>query len=258
MTGAEKYYLGLDLGSSYTKYVVVDSTGQLCFNQVIPTQTRHRDAHLKILEQIDEQFNIHRSCSTGYGRDRYDGDIKKTELVCASLGVSAQYPAHKSIIDVGGEDIKIIESGPGGEVLHFYMNDKCAAGTGAFITEIAEKVELEIAEMSELASRSNTRRTINSFCTVFAKSELLSWKFDEVPIEDIAKGIYLSIVSRLAKLALRIDIPVYICGGVIAFHPYLRELLSEAAGVDIQVVPEPQFMVARGAAIVAIKMRQAS
>ena len=249
-----KYYLGIDLGSSYTKYVVADSAGQLCYNQVIPTQTRRRDGHMRIMRQIEDQYDIYRSCSTGYGRDRYNGDIKKTELVCASLGVSAQYPVHKSIIDVGGEDIKIIESGPGGEVLHFYMNDKCAAGTGAFITEIAEKVELEIEEMSELASRSNTRRTINSFCTVFAKSELLSWKFDEVPIEDIARGIYLSIVSRLSKLALRTDIPVYICGGVIAFHPYLKELLAEEANVDIQVVPEPQFMVARGAAIVANSM----
>ena len=254
MAANDKYYLGIDLGSSYTKYVVVDHNGQLCFNQVIPTQTRHRDGHLNILRQIEEQYKIYRSCSTGYGRDRYDGDIKKTELVCASLGVSAQYPVHKSIIDVGGEDIKIIESGPGGEVLHFYMNDKCAAGTGAFITEIAEKVELEIEEMSALASNSDTRRTINSFCTVFAKSELLSWKFDEVPIEDIARGIYLSIVSRLAKLALRTDIPVYICGGVIAYHPYLKELLAEEAGVEIQVVPEPQFMVARGAAIIANSM----
>lgn len=258
MTENGKYYLGIDLGSSYSKYVVVDSSGQLHFNKVIPTRTRHRDAHMDILREIEEQYNISASCSTGYGRDRYDGDLKKTELVCASLGVSAQYPTHKSIIDVGGEDIKIIESGAAGEVLHFYMNDKCAAGTGAFITEIAEKVELEIHEMSELASKSSSNRVINSFCTVFAKSEMLSWKFDEVPIEDIARGIYNSIVSRLAKLALRTDIPVYICGGVIAFHPYLRTLLSEATGVDIQVVPEPQFIVARGAAFAASSIDIAS
>ena len=248
-----QYYLGIDLGSSYTKLVVIDDSGELVFNSVIPTLSRNKNKFRNQLSKINKQFSINKVCTTGYGRDSYKGDLQTTELICASAGLSASFPEHKCIIDIGGEDIKIIESGPDGEVNNFYMNDKCAAGTGTFITEIAEKAELELNEMSDLAELASGSKVINSFCTVFAKSEILGWKFNNIPIEEISKGIYLSIINRIRKLPVRTNIPIMLCGGVIAYHPYLQDLLAKELSVDVTTAPNPQYIVALGASVLAQK-----
>ncbi len=245
------FYLGLDLGSSYTKFAVVDAAGAVIYRQVIPTRSRKLELFQGQVALINSKYDIKLSCATGYGRKSCQSNIQKTELVCASAGLITDPPRHKMILDIGGEDTKIIESGPAGEVLQFHMNDKCSAGTGSFITEIAEKAELEIEEMSELASKSASTRTMNSFCTVFAKSEILGWKFEGVSIEAIARGIYLSIVDRISKMPLKPDLPIYLTGGVVAFHPFLTKLLSEQLGAEVLIAPEPQFVVAVGAAMLA-------
>jgi predicted CoA-substrate-specific enzyme activase len=247
----KNHYLGIDLGSSYTKFAVVDDSSTMIHKQVIPTLSRRRENFIDVLANINHSFDIQKVCTTGYGRNSHQGDLQKTELICASIGVSSSYPEQKCIIDIGGEDIKIIESGVSGEVLNFHMNDKCSAGTGAFITEIAEKAELEIEEMSDLARKSSANRIINSFCTVFAKTEILSWKFDGVPIEDIAQGIYLSITDRIGKMPIPSGLPVFLCGGVITYHPYIKELLENKLGLEVQITSEPLFAVANGAALLA-------
>ncbi|MBI5058884.1 hypothetical protein HZB60_03750 [candidate division KSB1 bacterium] len=243
--------LGVDLGSHYTKFVVSDSTGGRVFMKVIPTLSRHHQAFSESLTGIRNRFNIRGECATGYGRNSYASELKKPELICAAAGVSSLFPLRKVIIDIGGEDIKIIECEPGGQVIQFYMNDKCSAGTGAFLTEIADKAEIGLDEMSALARRSTSDQPMNSFCTVFAKTEILSWKFSGVAIEDMARGIYLSIVDRICKLPIRAGLPVFLCGGVAAHHPYLCELLSRRLGAPVQITPDPQFMVALGAAMFA-------
>ena len=247
----DKCFLGIDLGSSYTKFVVIDAQGEIHYKEVIQTLSRRREIYQQKLEEISSTFNIVRTCATGYGRKRFEGGLKKTELICAAAGVSKLHPVHKGIIDIGGEDIKIIESGPAGKVKNFFMNDKCSAGTGAFITEIAEKAEIEITEMNELALQSTANRVINSFCTVFAKTEILSWKFDGVPIEDIARGIYLSIVTRICKMPVPAGLRLYLCGGVIAYHPLLKDLLAEALATEITIAKNPQYIIALGAALLA-------
>jgi len=244
-------FLGIDLGSSYTKFVVIDDRKEAVYRSVIPTLSRRREQFEEILETINQRYAIRSICTTGYGRTSYAGDLEKTELICAAVGVTTLHPVEKCIIDIGGEDIKIIECDGQGVVEHFYMNDKCSSGTGAFITEIAEKAELEISEMSRLAQASSSTRIMNSFCTVFAKTEILNWKFGGVPLEDMARGIYLSIVNRIRKMPIRGDRPVYLCGGVIAYHPFLKILLSEALGVPVEVTDEPQYIIALGAAVLA-------
>jgi len=250
-----RHYLGIDLGSSYTKFVVIDQRNQVQYRQVIPTLSRNRRARRDVLEEIHEQFTINNTCATGYGRSSYSQDhvLRKTEIICAAAGLSDTYPFPKTIMDIGGEDIKIIESGAGGEVLQFSMNDKCSAGTGAFITEIAEKAELEIAEMSPLAAKSRSQRELNSFCTVFAKSEILGWIFEGIPIEDIARGIYLSIISRIQKMRYNPARPIILCGGVIEYHPYLQDIMHDKLGVEVRVASDPLYRVALGAALIARK-----
>ncbi len=248
------HYLGVDLGSSYTKFVVIDDKGDLCFSEVVRTLTRDRSKFNNIVEKINTNYSINKSCSTGYGRNTYPADLKKTELICASSGVSFKVPdQEKTILDIGGEDIKIIRCKGDGTVVRFSMNDKCSAGTGAFITEIAERAELDLSQMSAMAEQSDSERQINSFCTVFAKSEILTWIFDGTSDEDIARGIYLSIVNRVCKLPLTRELPVYLCGGVIAYHPYLQVLLQRELNLEVQVAPYPQYSVAYGAAVLAKK-----
>ncbi len=131
------------------------------------------------------------------------------------------------------------------------MNDKCAAGTGAFLEEISERAEISISEMSSLASNSNYDKELNSFCTVFAKTEIMNWVFDGMPRQDIARGIYISIANKAAKMRLYPNIPTYIIGGVIAHHPYLNNILSTKFNKEIKPVDQPQFIVSYGAAVVA-------
>ncbi|NQU66859.1 MAG: hypothetical protein HQ510_02850 [Candidatus Marinimicrobia bacterium] len=253
MNQTNHHFLGIDLGSSFTKFVVTDESGKKVDHAVVPTLSRNKHSFDDQHQKIRDKYSIRKVCATGYGRDSIQSDMKKTELICASVGISSLFPQRKNILDIGGEDIKIIESEADGQVIGFHMNDKCSAGTGTFITEIAEKAELEISEMSELAEKSTAARIINSFCTVFAKTEILGWKFEDVPIEDISRGIYLSIVNRITKLPLRMDLPVFLCGGVIAYHPFLISLLTQELGVKVQATPDPQFMVALGAAVLAGK-----
>lgn len=246
-----RYYLGIDLGSSYTKFVVIDPDRATVYRSVIPTLSRNREAFDGQQSHIAKEFDPKGVCATGYGRNSCQSDLQKTELVCAAAGLSIEAPVAKLVLDIGGEDTKIIECGPNGEVTNFHMNDKCSAGTGTFITEIAERSELAMDEMSALARVSKSGRTINSFCTVFAKSEILGWKFEGMPIEDIARGIYLSIIDRIAKMPLRSNLPIYLTGGVIAYHPFLAELLAEQLKVKVKVAQEPQYVVALGAAELA-------
>ena len=131
------------------------------------------------------------------------------------------------------------------------MNTKCAAGTGTFITEIAERAELDLSEMSELASQSDLNRELNSFCTVFAKTEIMKWIFAEMPEKDLARGIYISIVNRIVKLKMDKSVPIYLIGGVAEFHPFLKNIMEEMFEKEIIVAKNPQMINAYGAAVEA-------
>lgn len=245
-------FLGIDLGSAYSKFEVINREGKAVFRYFLPTINNDKQAFKNVMQSLASGFDIKYSCATGYGRKHFnETDIIKTEINCAAAGVSHFFKGEKNIIDIGGEDIKIIRCDNENHVKNFYMNDKCAAGTGSFLSEIAERAEINISEMSSLASLSNYDKELNSFCTVFAKTEIMNWIFDGMKTEDIARGIYISIANKVAKMRLDPGIPTYMIGGVIAHHPYLKTLLNEKFDKDIQIVDNPQYIVAFGAAVLA-------
>ncbi len=247
-------FLGVDLGSAYIKFTVINDKQNVVFRYTLQTLNKERLAHRQVMQAIQSDFDIKHSCATGYGRKHFiESDIIKTEINCAAAGVSRDFNGVKNVIDIGGEDIKVIHCGEGNTVSNFFMNDKCAAGTGSFLSEIAERAEIDISEMSHLAARSNYEKELNSFCTVFAKTEIMNWIFDGISIEDIARGIYLSIANKVAKMRLLPDVPTVMIGGVIANHPYLQSLLNEKFNTDIKILEEPQHTVSLGAAIIAQK-----
>jgi len=245
-------FLGIDLGSAYTKFTLIDEENNVIFRYVLKTLNRDKIASKHVINAILEEFPVKYSCATGYGRKTFsDADMVKTEINCAAVGVNEFLPGEKNILDIGGEDIKIILCDIQGRVENFILNDKCAAGTGAFLIEIAERAGIDIKEMSRLAQQSDYNQELNSFCTVFAKTEIMKWIFDGQPIENLAKGIYLSIGNRIAKMRINPSIPVVMIGGVIAHHPYLKTLLEEKAGKKIITLQEPQHIVSFGAALLA-------
>lgn len=247
-------FLGIDLGSAYSKFTVIDGNAKALFRYFLPTFGNDRQALKNVMQTIATNFNVKYSCATGYGRKHFqESDIIKTEINCAAAGVSHFYHGEKNIIDIGGEDIKIIKCDNDDHVSNFYMNDKCAAGTGSFLSEIAERAEINISEMSSLASLSNYDKELNSFCTVFAKTEIMNWIFDGMTQQDISRGIYISIANKVAKMRLESEIPTYMIGGVIAHHPYLKTLLNEKFDKDIQVIEHPQHVVSFGAAVIALQ-----
>lgn len=245
-------FLGIDLGSAYTKFTVIDENENVAFQSIIQTLSREGIKLKDVINTIHDKFTIKFCCATGYGRKYFpDADIIKTEISCAATGVSKYKPGGKSIIDIGGEDIKIIRCDEQNKVESFYLNDKCAAGTGSFITEISEKAGIKIPEMSGMASKSDFKKELNSFCTVFAKTEIMGWLFEGRSIEDISKGIYISIANRVSKLRIDLSVPVYLIGGVIAHHPYLNTLLEEKIKQQIFIIENPQYVIAYGAALIA-------
>lgn len=247
-------FLGIDLGSAFTKFTVIDEQGNALFRYCLPTLSSDKQAQKNVMQAIASHFNISHSCATGYGRKHFaETDLVKTEINCAAAAVSKFFPGEKNIIDIGGEDIKIIRCDKDDAILNFYMNDKCAAGTGAFITEIAERAGINIAEMSGLASLSGYEKELNSFCTVFAKTEIMNWIFDGMKPEDISRGIYISIANKVAKMRLDPGIPTYMIGGVIAHHSYLKTILNDKFNLNINIVDAPQYAVAFGAAAMACK-----
>ncbi len=245
-------FLGIDLGSSYTKFTLIDQENNIVFRHILPTLNRDKVAIKHVMSAITGEFPVKYTCATGYGRKTFpDSDIIKTEINCAAIGVNEFYHGAKNILDLGGEDIKIIHCDVSGRVENFYLNDKCAAGTGAFLVEIAERAGIEIKEMSTLARQSANDKELNSFCTVFAKTEIMKWMLDGASMDNIAKGIYLSIAQRIAKMRIRPELPFYMIGGVIAYHPYLRTILKEQLGVEVQILEQSQFVVSYGAAVLA-------
>lgn len=247
-----KHFLGIDLGSYYTKITVIDKNEKVVHQELLKTLNRDKKALYNTLQDIQSDFDIESICATGYGREHFpNSDTTKTEVTCAAFGLSRLHNGRKNIIDIGAEDIKIIRASKEGKVEEFYMNNKCAAGTGAFITEVAERAEIDLKEMSLLASKSKEGKELNSFCTVFAKTEIMSWIFDEMKPEDIAKGIYLSIASKIFKIKMEQDLPNLFIGGVISHHPYFKNIIAEKFGQEV-IVPEfPQFVVSYGAALFA-------
>lgn len=248
------HFLGVDIGSSYTKLTLLNEAGEVLYRHVIKTLNRDKNAMRNELDRLQGLYPDCHICATGYGREHFQSaEIRKTEIYCASAGVSSLYPENKTIIDIGGEDIKVIRSAANGKVEDFYMNSKCAAGTGTFIVEIAERAEIPLEDMSRLATGSTFDKELNSFCTVFAKTEIMQWIFDEVPLQDLARGIYLSIVNRVAKLKIDKSLPLYLIGGVISFHPILKEIIETKFRQAVIVPQEPQLINSLGAALLVRK-----
>ena len=249
------YTMGIDVGSTTSKCLILKNGSEAVSGVVIPSGTGTSGparALEKALEEADlKREDISLVTATGYGRNMFEGaDHVVSELTCHAKGTWKAVPGARTIIDIGGQDAKVIALDLNGKMSNFLMNDKCAAGTGRFLDVMARVLELELSELGEEDRKSSAPSVISSTCTVFAESEVISQLSRNVPIPDIVAGIHNSVATRTASLVKRVGIrePVVMTGGVAQNDGVIRAL-KETLGVEIIRHPMPQLAGAYGAAI---------
>jgi predicted CoA-substrate-specific enzyme activase len=249
-----KLYVGTDVGASRTKVAVLDGDRKLIGWAVKRSGTDFTATARACLEGSlemagGEESEIAGSISTGYGRRNVDfAADSKTEIGCHARGCFLSFPYASTIIDIGGQDNKIIKLDDRGLRTNFKMNRKCAAGTGAFLEEMAMRLDVSLGEMDSLACRSENMVKLGSFCTVFSATEVLENIRKGVKLPDIVKGVFFSMVKRVLEMDSLTE-KVIMTGGVVAHNPYLVKMAQDIIGRSILVPEFPQLTGAIGAAL---------
>ena len=250
------YSIGIDSGSVATKGVLFDGSN-IIKKVVIPTGWSPKNASeevLQILKKDIDKKEIKKIIGTGYGRVSMDFvDKKITEITCHAKGVHFLNNNIRTIIDVGGQDSKVISLDNDGNVINFMMNDKCAAGTGRFLQVTSNLLGSEVENIDELAIN-HEPQIISSMCTVFAESEIISLLAQNVSKNSIASGILLSIANKSASMLSKIEIndEIAFTGGV-AKSKELVKMLENILNKPIFIADDTQIIGALGAAIIGYK-----
>ena len=248
---------GIDAGSRAMKVVLMRAGDGRAIAaghaDQIPDQARLAEA---LFEETVRKAGLNpaeigRIVGTGYGRQLLArADTTVTEITCQARGVRSLVPGVRSIIDIGGQDSKIIFL-DGRGVRDFAMNDRCAAGTGRFLELVAARLETDLAASGAAAQASTAPTPISSTCVVFAETEIVGLLASRARPGDIAAGVQRAIAARIAAMAgRRVEPPVVFSGGV-ALVPGMAERLADALGCAVEVAADPQFAGALGAALVA-------
>lgn len=250
---------GVDVGSVAAKAVIFDPQSRsLLGKAVLPTGWNAHEAGEKALAAACADAGgiaASRIVGTGYGRISLPfADKVVTEITCHARGAVHLFPGTGVVLDIGGQDSKVISTAPDGSVQDFLMNDKCAAGTGRFLQVLSGILGMELAELGEAAGRGKPA-AISSMCAVFAETEIIGLLARGTPPADIAAGVFRSIARRMRGLAARIPLhgECTFTGGL-ATSPSFSRLLSEELGVPVNVPQYPQFVGAIGAALIAARI----
>lgn len=262
MASGVYYVAGIDSGSTSTDVVILDQDGKIKSTMIIPTGGGAMMSAEKSLEQAVEKAGIRkeeivRIVTTGYGRAYIDnGDDSITEITCHAKGANYLNPNVRTVIDIGGQDIKAISIDENGAVKNFLMNDKCAAGTGRFLEMMARTLGLSLEEMSVKGLDWKENIVISSMCTVFAESEVVSLVAQNKDVADIIHGLNVSVASKVGALAARLgqnNPGEYMMTGGVAKNPGIVHALEEKLGAKLYICEESQLCGALGAAIFAFE-----
>ena len=254
---------GCDVGSLTGKAVILKN-GEILSYSIVPTTPKPertaKNAMDKALENgklsLDE---IEYIVGTGYGRVKIPfANSEVSELSCHGKGAHSLIPSIRTIIDVGGQDCKVIKVSKDGKILDFAMNDKCAAGTGRFLEVMAKTLELKLEELGPISLQSKNQTKITAQCSVFAETEVVSLMADGIEVADIVAGIHDAIASRIMSLVYRVGLEedLTVTGGV-AKNTGVVAFLEKKLGIQAKKLPvDPQLMGALGAALIAKEKAQ--
>lgn len=253
-------YAGIDVGSSFTKIVVIDQNKEIRGNFTgysgIDLRAAAKKGMKEALPKKARLDNVRHIVKSGYGRRNVDiPEIPSsivTEISCAAKAAHFLYPNQSmTIVDIGGQDTKIIKTS-NGKRDSFRLNRKCAAGTGAWLEEIALKLRILPTDLNALAEKSTNPERISSFCTVFGSTEILARIREGAKVEDMVRGAYYSIIKRVMEIDT-LENEVILIGGVVTHHPVIVSIFEGKISRPITVPPHPQAFVALGAALYALQ-----
>jgi len=257
-----KLFLGVDLGSSYTKGVLIDEQARELAQHILKTGINFDQAAENILQELLAKLKLDRQAitsvvSTGVGRSNCAfKHFSKPEINCLSKAVFHFFPKACTIIDIGGQDNKVIKLDQSGKQVSFKMNRKCAAGTGSFLEEISFKMGIGVAEMNKLAQTSTSTSTISSFCTVFAATEIIHHMRAGNDVPAIMHGVFDSVARRVLEMDT-MEHEIVATGGAVFHNPMLVQSLNEFLNRPVLIAPSPQTMGAFGAALYALESDRA-
>lgn len=252
---------GVDVGSGYTKAVVLNVAGAVLGRGIAPSGHDFAGAaqtalHNALAHTGASRDSLGEVVATGYGRgNAVFATGTRTEILCHARGAYHHFGRAITVVDIGGQDNKIIRLDEKGRRVDFTMNRKCAAGTGSFLEEMAFWLRVAPEDFSAMAARStSTSVKIGSFCTVFARTEVLARLREGAPVEDLARAAFEAVARRVLETRV-ISGEVALTGGVIAHNPHFGEILSRVLGAPVVVPPHPQYAGALGAALEALDER---
>ncbi len=253
-----KYYGGCDVGSTYTKAVILDETGKIAASTIQRSKINAAqssrlamDACVSQVPGLTSPEDLSYIVGTGYGRNRVPFAAENvSEISCHAMGVHVTDPTVQAIIDIGGQDVKGIAVAPDGTVKNFAMNDKCAAGTGRFYEAMARSFEMTLEEFSTLSLKAKSAIPITAQCTVFAESEVITLVGEGKAPEEIAAGIQMAVAKRcfvMAKKAGAVN-HITLTGGC-AKNAGLKKAIEKVLKIKVvELSTDPQLMGALGAA----------
>ena len=252
-----KYFGGCDVGSTYTKAVILDENGKICADTTIRSKINSEISAKLAMEEVLNKVGLKSSeelaylIGTGYGRNKVPfADENISEISCHAMGVHVTDPAVTGIIDIGGQDVKGIAVDKDGTVKNFAMNDKCAAGTGKFYEAMARAFEMSLEDFSNLSLSAKNVIPITAQCTVFAESEVISLVGEGKPQDEIAAGLQMAIAKRCFVMAKKAgtDGKITLTGGC-AKNAGLKQAIEKVLKIKVaELSTDPQLMGALGAA----------
>lgn len=255
----KQYVMGIDFGSTTSKTVILDMEGVIVASAVSHKgSVSDEGARASIAEALAiagiSQKDVIRAVSTGYGRRMLEvSDKSYTEITCHARGAVAMVPTARLVIDIGGQDSKVIAVDPQGLVSQFAMNDRCAAGTGKFLEALARAVAVPLEAMGPLALEAQEDIVISSMCATFAETEVVALLAEGKSKQEVLGAVHAAIASRIVGLVARVGKrePLVMTGGV-AQNPAAVHHLEKALGLKLIIPPNPQIAGALGAALIAL------
>jgi predicted CoA-substrate-specific enzyme activase len=248
------YWVGVDIGSLTVKIVAVDASRQVMAAKVAPAGRSGVQVAETLLAELPAD-EIRSVVATGYGRVVFSrADLEVSEITCHARGVAHLFPDARTVVDVGGQDSKAVRVAPGGRVLQFAMNERCAAGTGRFLEVMARALEVPVNELASLAMGAKESVPVSSTCTVFAESEVVGHLNAGRKVAEVAAGLVDAIAIRIVGLVRQVGAePRIVMTGGVALNSAVVRALSQRLGLEVSVPPNPQTVGALGAALIALE-----